>query len=332
MCIICEEKDLSDLTEIECTNCQKLRKLPETLVSLKVLRITNCDNLKELPDNLPSLKSLYLSGLGRLKIIKKLPSTLETIMIDECENRIELTYIPPSLRVLVVELSNLSKISDVLPSTLEVFRIDGWNGTFNNLKLSNLSALTELELSFVDIIKIPIITEPIESIRIYCLKNLFELQDSFPSTLKKLEITDCPKLRKLPKITSEKMDSIIITNCHNITDIYFLPSFECEKFICNRNDKLISLFNIPLSLNTFYCFGNPKLLKSPENMYVIDDFVFRENGFFWNDQNNTEPIIKLKKLMIKKIQRRRKVVFKKLFKTPLCRDMCNLIVDFLYTE
>ena len=55
MCLICETKNIEDITELDCSNCTLLQSIPKELINIRVLDCSRCPLLQSIPKELVNL-------------------------------------------------------------------------------------------------------------------------------------------------------------------------------------------------------------------------------------------------------------------------------------
>ncbi|GLT96380.1 hypothetical protein SLE2022_140050 [Rubroshorea leprosula] len=202
----------SNLVELYIMNCEVLESLPglgSSIPNLKRLKITECKSLKTLSDTiyqLQSLQSLYIKDCPGIKCITNgaLPTNLTRLILN-CEN---LMLLPNNM----VDLRSLQRLS-ISDGCLLV-----------GLDLRNLSSLQELAISRTwppDIV-LPSSLTSLEIIDVENLKSISKEIIHSLNSLQKLHISNCPKLRTLPREDLPPLLGYLsIINCQHLKRQHF---------------------------------------------------------------------------------------------------------------
>lgn len=225
---------LKTLTIMDCSKLESLSdRLLHTNASLERVHVWNYAALITLPEFLYSfmhLTELITSHCPAFISFPRLPPTLRTLEIYECVN---LTSLPErmenlvSLQSLIVcDCPSLVSFPDGgLPPklvSLEIWDCVNLKNPISKLNLHSLSSLKELCIVGVpDISSFPDekclqLPTTLTSIFISRLNNLESLSRGllFLTSLKELEVVDCPNLRHLPKEgLPETLGKFSIRNC-----------------------------------------------------------------------------------------------------------------------
>ena len=65
MCLICETKNIEDITELDCSNCPLLQSIPKELVKIVRLYCSNCPWLEH------NMNKDYNSNITKLFLLQK---------------------------------------------------------------------------------------------------------------------------------------------------------------------------------------------------------------------------------------------------------------------
>ncbi|GKV01362.1 hypothetical protein SLEP1_g13918 [Rubroshorea leprosula] len=204
--------DNRNLVTLEIMNCEVLESLPglgSSIPNLKLLEITECKSLKTLSDTiyqLQSLESLCIEDCPSIKCITNgaLPANLTSLELY-CEN---LMLLPNN----VVELRSLQTLS-ISDGRLLV-----------GLDLRNLSSLQELAISrtWPPNIVLPSSLTSLEIIDVENLKCISKEILHSLNSLQELHISNCPKLRTLPKEDLPRLLRYLsIENCQHLKQQHF---------------------------------------------------------------------------------------------------------------
>ncbi|GKV34800.1 hypothetical protein SLEP1_g43141 [Rubroshorea leprosula] len=180
---------VSNLLDLTISSCEVLESLPEELglctPNLNFLVIGWCENFKSLPNTMYQLKSLqklWMFGCPRIEFIPDggLPPNLIELQFERCEN---LKFVPNTM----YQLTSLHRI-----------RIPGSTLTMGLQNLTSLQSLAIEQKFPLNIVLPSSLTylqiekeENLESIPGGLFQNL--------SSLQKLSLIHCPKLRSLPR-------------------------------------------------------------------------------------------------------------------------------------
>uniref|UniRef100_A0A251SXE0 Putative leucine-rich repeat domain, L domain-like protein n=1 Tax=Helianthus annuus TaxID=4232 RepID=A0A251SXE0_HELAN len=183
------ELQLSNLTHLSISNCERLESLPE-LSNLTSLSVSDCESLASLPElkNLALLKDLEIRRCPGIDVSihggrwppKLCSLTLEGLKKKPISEWGDLNF-PPSLVELRLsdepDVRNFSQLSHLFPSSLTTLSI--WE--FDNLEsLSRgLQHLTSLK-----------------HLAIYSCPKVNDLPETLLPSLLSLRITECPKLKE----------------------------------------------------------------------------------------------------------------------------------------
>ncbi|GLT96382.1 hypothetical protein SLE2022_140070 [Rubroshorea leprosula] len=202
----------SNLVNLQIINCEVLESLPElgsSIPNLKFLQIIECKSLKTLSNTiyqLQSLQSLRIRDCPSIKCITDgaLPANLTSLELY-CEN---LMLLPNNM----VELRSLQRLS-ILDGRLLV-----------GLDLRNLSSLQEFAISRTwppDIV----LPSSLTSLKIIDVENLKSISKEILhnlNSLQHLHISDCPKLRSLPREDLPPLlGKLSIENCQHLKRQHF---------------------------------------------------------------------------------------------------------------
>ncbi|GLT32741.1 hypothetical protein SLA2020_073860 [Shorea laevis] len=180
---------VSNLVNLQIYSCEVLESLPKELglctPNLKTLELGGCENFKSLPNTmyqLESLQSLLMLSCPSIEFIPDggLPPNLTDLQLFNCEN---LKCVPNTMYQLTL-LQNLSLPGEVLTMGLQNLTSLGYLRIEQKLPLDIVlpSSLTSFWI---------LKEENLESIPGGLFQNL--------SSLQCFAISDCPKLRSLPK-------------------------------------------------------------------------------------------------------------------------------------
>ena len=97
MCIICQGDYDEKMTELDCSNCPLITRIPDTLTSLTYLYCYGCPLLTHIPDTLTPLTILYRSNCP---LLTHIPDTLTSLTYLDCSDYPLLSHIPDTLTSL----------------------------------------------------------------------------------------------------------------------------------------------------------------------------------------------------------------------------------------
>lgn len=130
MCVICENVDLSQITEL--TACLNAKKLPLYIPNLLMLNINNNKHIKKIPNSYPVLQELYCNNTK----IKKIPYFIFLIIL-ECNNT-KIKEIPQFNSLKILKINN-TKIK-LIPNLYNLLLL-----SCNNTKIKEIYHLTNLK-------------------------------------------------------------------------------------------------------------------------------------------------------------------------------------------
>ena len=145
--------------------------------------------------------------------------------------------------------------------------------------------------------------------------HIKKLQPNLPPKLRVLDLVDCFCLKELPRLP-ETIQYIDLGGCKKISRLPLIPfstKFLLHYAECNYKSCFFDLFN-------------------GENDFDNQPFLIREEISNLSPRviENRKKILKVKRRLVEKIRKR---TFSILLKdTPMCKDACNLITDFLYAK
>ncbi|KAJ6791539.1 putative disease resistance RPP13-like protein 1 [Iris pallida] len=276
--------NLTAVEDVRIKNCENLRSIGNSLVSsssLKSLRITNCPRLtvqQQQPDDhrgggvmerlyvkgcpeltwlwnlncFTSVRELRVTGCPKLTLIKSggggggggddslspMPSSsssspLEMVTIDD------LSLLTAALRRESLCLNSLWSLAIVCSTEHDKPLTAEQEELFQH----HLTSLTELW--FYNCGGLPSLAANLENI----------------SSLRKLDIGDCPKIESLPNLPAS-LETVYIRDCPKIESLPNLPASLVELYIWNC-PKIESLPNLPASLRVLAIDGCPKIESLP---------------------------------------------------------------------
>ncbi|XP_044465073.1 putative disease resistance RPP13-like protein 1 [Mangifera indica] len=258
----------SSLEKLSITNCTELESVAclRNLTSLQTLVILNCPKLKSLPKPPPSLLELEIensfleelsitncTGLKSVACLRNRTS-LQTLVISNCPKLKSLPKPPPSLLELEIENSSLEKLRITKCTELKSVAYLRNLTSLQTLMISKCpklkslpkppSSLPELEIENSSLEELRI-TECRELKSVACLRNLTSLQT--------LVISNCPKLKSLPKLPPSLLE-LEIKECSSLqkhwrrgkgkycSKIAHIPRVEIDrKLIFNSKEEEIEL-------------------------------------------------------------------------------------------
>ena len=203
---------LEKLKEWNLYSCSQLQILPSTLMlkSLEMFRLSDCTRLEKFPDIHPEMKCLNHLELSHSGI-RELPSSLLYLTgfasldnskvtnflvgANKSQMREEEDIPSAKLRLACNSFNNFSWLMCLHSLYLRGFprievELDSW------MQPDYFPVLTTLDLSFTDIVTIP------ESISRF-------------TTLQKLRISNCKKLREIPRLT-QSLRAVDAQNCDRL--------------------------------------------------------------------------------------------------------------------
>ncbi|GKV12650.1 hypothetical protein SLEP1_g23773 [Rubroshorea leprosula] len=218
---------LTHLTELTISNCPALISLPEPGLSptLKTLEIYSCANLKSLPERMQNLASL------------------QYLTVCDCPCLVSFPKGGLSPQLLVLEVWDCMNLKEPMSE---------WN-------LHSLASLKELIIvGALDTASFPdekcLLPTTLSSIVISRLNSLESLSTELQNltSLEELEVSDCPKLRELPREgMPAKLGKLSIRNCQLLQQrlkkkrtywqlIAHIPCIEIEWQIEFRKDPAVN--------------------------------------------------------------------------------------------
>lgn len=145
--------------------------------------------------------------------------------------------------------------------------------------------------------------------------HIKKLQPNLPPKLRVLDLVDCFCLKELPRLP-ETIQYIDLGGCKKISRLPLIPfstKFLLHYVECNYKSCFFDLFNSEDD------FDEQKWLMKEEISNLSPRVI-----------ENRKKILKVKRRLIEKIRKR---TFSILLKdTPMCKDACNVITDFLYAK
>ncbi|XP_048227732.1 putative disease resistance RPP13-like protein 1 [Ricinus communis] len=197
----------SHLIELHISYCAGLESFPERgLPSLNLRRfyVFNCPNLKSLPDNMQSLTALQHLGVSSCPGILSfpeggLPSNLTSIRVSNCENLPHLSEWGLHRLLFLKDLT----ISGGCPNLVSFAQDCRLPATLISLRIGKLLNLESLSMALQHLTSLEVleITE--------CPKLRSLPKEGLPVTLSVLEILDCPMLKRQLLNKKGKYASII---------------------------------------------------------------------------------------------------------------------------
>lgn len=216
--------------------------------------------------------------------------------------------IPASItKLFITECNNFVELVE---NTISIDTVSVWN--CENLQRAKILNTREIHFSECPNLTDICADQFTEFVTVYTCRNMTKLNFSTENNIQTLKILKCENLREITGL-KKLLSKIYIERCPSLIRI------EAE------ND---SLTHWDYHDNFYVC---NKLVLIP--LRWLDEHLIGYYYCYWLESYHRQVAYRLKKLMVKKIQRKRKVVFETLFKqTPLCRDACNLITDFCYSK
>ncbi|KKM01537.1 hypothetical protein LCGC14_1793440, partial [marine sediment metagenome] len=259
---ICELKSLRKLNLKDSLIISELPKCLGDLPNLNEINITNCQKLKELPDNIKL--NFRFTGSGHQKILKKIKRAESKIGELAKKKKVGIYQ---GQKLATEEIKFLEELEKQTLRTLNVlekrdYRNNGFIVKNNHIVEMNLRDLEYIPESIENL-------HHIEGFKLYECSKIHALPESIGNlkTLKKFHLTSCFGLDKLPDSFGnlEMLEEFVMRACRGITS---LPeSFGNLKSLKKIHLSLINYFNLPESI------GNLSSLKEMilEGSQIIGD-------------------------------------------------------------
>ncbi|XP_060173797.1 TMV resistance protein N-like isoform X3 [Lycium barbarum] len=174
------------LTQLDLSGCHKLKKLPELKLSnLKQLNLYMCVGLAESPNlgDMPNLETLNLCGCENLEEVH--PSLGHCRMLRELD---------------LSKCEKLKKLPELKLSNLKQLNLTGCGGLTESPNFGDMPNL--------------------ETLNLYGCKNFEEVHPSLGHCrmLRKLDLSKCEKLKKLPELKLSNLKQLDLTGCGGLTE------------------------------------------------------------------------------------------------------------------
>ena len=220
----------STLRELHIINCPVLiGNLPKTLPSLTVLEITNCKPLVASLSSFMALRELHLTDCDKVQL-RKVPTSLQSLTIGGCHTPLPMGGLPGTLKSLVIYgILQLSR--DYSYPSVETLKVKKGPGLLWSLPLELFPKLKRVEMLDCEHLQyLSILEQSCQSLTtLTCLeiKNCRNFV-SFPCiglcapNLRKIEVSDCQKLKSLPDSMHTLLPSLmalILIRCPELESV-----------------------------------------------------------------------------------------------------------------
>ena len=226
---------LVDLEHLDLTSCEELMILPHgivDLVSLRQLKLSFCTRLLQLAEELGNLTNLETLDLSYFLVLSELPASIGGLkMLTTLE------MYKTKVRDLPAEFGLLSSLTTLhLPRSLrsvpETFQgLQALHVLRGCADLSNLGALTALNvLDLSNRAAMTIFPKSLGNLKLLVDLRMWScpellVVEALPEGLEHLELSDCPKLTKIPSLVA--MRSLIFLDMRNCSSLGYVYGLEC---------------------------------------------------------------------------------------------------------
>lgn len=160
--------------------------------------------------------------------------------------------------------------------------------------------------------KLPDLPDSLLSLRI--IHSKITKLPKLPSKLRVLDVYQCPNLRTIPDLP-KAIQYINFDHCFGIVSLPLIP-FSTKFLKCDMDNYSERRFN-----SCFFELFN----GSGHTISDLERRNFESHELTQRVIHNRNAVLKIKRRLL------RKRAYKKLFdNTPLCRDLCNVVAEFLY--
>ncbi|XP_061991025.1 disease resistance protein RPV1-like [Rosa rugosa] len=239
---------LKTLEKLELRKCESLRSLPESIGSMWALTsiIITAANITELPESIGRLENLTMLQLNRCKQFCKLPASIGQLKSLHRLQMVEtaVTELPESFGMLSsLMVLSMGKKPQNGRHTEEKFILPA---SFSNLSMlseldaracnisgeipddfEKLSSLETLNLSRNSFCRLPASLSGLSTLQKLSLPRCKKLKSlpPLPSSLKEVDVANCVALESISDVSNlENLTDFNLTNCEKVLDI---PGIEC---------------------------------------------------------------------------------------------------------
>eukprot|EP01018_Ginkgo_biloba_P008223 Gb_30989 [translate_table: standard] len=236
---------LACLEKLDLSYCGSLTSLPTTICALKRLcrlDLRFCPCLSSLPEdfgNLESLETLLMSGCNLFELPHSF-GNLGSLRILKMSSNVNLISLPKTfgnlvnLREIVMDTnSSLKKLPSSFSELGSLVHLEAYacNLVTGGLpeEIGDLPSLRVLHLQFNAFSTLPESFTHLSQLTELLLHHCPELCElpTLPGGLLKVDIGDCPQLRKVSDISSlKKLEALVLCNCEQIRDLPGLESLQ----------------------------------------------------------------------------------------------------------
>jgi Leucine-rich repeat (LRR) protein len=228
---------LTDLEHLVLGYSGGLRTLPDSvvgLVSLRTLVLPSCPDLQQLPEELGTLTNLETLSVSGCNSLSALPASigglrmLRKLVVDSTKVR----DLPAELGLLSsltsLRLRGLGSFPETLQGLQSLTLLRARSGSMDMVDLGALAALRKLDLSYhATITTLPQTIGNLKWLVSLSMEGCPELStvEVLPSSLEQLNLSDCPKLAKIPSLATTSC--LLRLNLHNCRSLRHIHGLEC---------------------------------------------------------------------------------------------------------
>ncbi|XP_024196893.1 disease resistance protein RPV1 isoform X2 [Rosa chinensis] len=240
--------ELKTLEKLELRKCESLRSLPESIGSMRALTsiIITAANITELPESIGRLENLTILQLNTCRQFRKLPASIEHLkslhrlqMVKTAVTELPETFgMLSSLMVLSMgkkpQNGRHAEEKFILPASFSnlslLYELDACACNISGEiadDFEKLSSLETLNLGHNSFCRLPASLSGLSTLGKLSLPHCKKLKSlpPLPSSLKEVDIANCTALESISDISNlENLTDFNLTSCEKVMDI---PGLEC---------------------------------------------------------------------------------------------------------